>query len=70
MSCRHQGADALVGQKSAGKAECDRPIRFRQRLQGIGVKTQTLPAQAIIRDKDTWVSGSAGFELQSIRAGG
>jgi uncharacterized protein YbjQ (UPF0145 family) len=40
-----------------------------RKLQGIGVKTQTLPAQAIIRDKDTWLSGSGGFELTSIRAG-
>lgn len=40
-----------------------------RKLPGMGVKTQTLPAQAIIRDKDTWVSGSGGFELTSIRAG-
>jgi uncharacterized protein YbjQ (UPF0145 family) len=40
-----------------------------RKLQGMGVKTQTLPAQAIIRDKDTWLSGSGGFELTSIRAG-
>jgi uncharacterized protein YbjQ (UPF0145 family) len=40
-----------------------------RKLQGIGVKTQTLPPQAIIRDKDTWLSGSGGFELTSIRAG-
>jgi uncharacterized protein YbjQ (UPF0145 family) len=37
---------------------------------GMGVMTQALPAQAIIRDKDTWVSGSGGFDLTSIRAGG
>jgi uncharacterized protein YbjQ (UPF0145 family) len=40
-----------------------------RKLQGIGVKTQSLPPQAIIRDKDTWLSGSGGFELTSIRAG-
>ena len=39
-------------------------------LSGMGVKTQALPAQAIIRDKDTWLSGSGGFDLTSIRAGG
>jgi hypothetical protein len=33
------------------------------------VKTPALPAQAIIRDKDTWVNGSAAFEIQSLRAG-
>jgi uncharacterized protein YbjQ (UPF0145 family) len=41
-----------------------------RKLPGIGVKTQALPAQAIIRDKDTWLSGSGGFDLASIRAGG
>jgi uncharacterized protein YbjQ (UPF0145 family) len=41
-----------------------------QKLQGAGVKSQTLPAQAIIRDKDTWLSGFGGFDLQSTRAGG
>jgi uncharacterized protein YbjQ (UPF0145 family) len=40
-----------------------------RKLQGMAVKTQTLPAQAIIRDKDTWLSGSGGFDLTSIRAG-
>ena len=37
---------------------------------GMGVKTPALPAQAIIRDKDTWLSGSGGFDVTSIRAGG
>jgi uncharacterized protein YbjQ (UPF0145 family) len=41
-----------------------------RKLPGIGVKTAALPAQAIIRDKDTWVSGSGAFDLTSIRAGG
>jgi uncharacterized protein YbjQ (UPF0145 family) len=41
-----------------------------RKSSGMGVKTQTLPAQAIIRDKDTWVSGSGGFDLTSLRAGG
>jgi uncharacterized protein YbjQ (UPF0145 family) len=41
-----------------------------RRQSGMQVKTQNLPAQAIIRDKDTWVSGSGGFDLASIRAGG
>ena len=41
-----------------------------RKLTGMGVKTQTLPAQAIIRDKDTWLSGSGGFDLTAIRAGG
>jgi hypothetical protein len=36
----------------------------------MAVKTPTLPAQAIIRDKDTWLSGSGGFDLTQMRAGG
>jgi uncharacterized protein YbjQ (UPF0145 family) len=40
-----------------------------RRLQGMEVKTQLLPAQAIIRDKDTWLNGSGGFEIQTLRAG-
>jgi uncharacterized protein YbjQ (UPF0145 family) len=37
---------------------------------GMSVKTAALPAQAIIRDRDTWVNGSGSFDLSSIRAGG
>jgi hypothetical protein len=41
-----------------------------RKLQGMTVKTPALPAQAIIRDKDTWVNGASGLEIQSLRAGG
>jgi uncharacterized protein YbjQ (UPF0145 family) len=41
-----------------------------RKLAGVGVKTAALPAQAIIRDKDTWLSGWGGFDLTSSRAGG
>ncbi len=41
-----------------------------RQVQGLSVKTPALPAQAIIRDRDTWVSGSAGLESSQIRAGG
>jgi hypothetical protein len=41
-----------------------------RQLPGMDVKTQTLAAQAIIRDRDTWLSGSGGFDVTSIRAGG
>lgn len=37
---------------------------------GFTVQTPALPAQAIIRDKDTWISGSGGLNLQAGRAGG
>jgi uncharacterized protein YbjQ (UPF0145 family) len=41
-----------------------------RQAQGVSVKTPALPAQAIIRDRNTWVSGSAGLESVAIRAGG
>jgi hypothetical protein len=41
-----------------------------RKMTGVGVQTANLTAQAIIRDKDTWPSGSGGFDLQSTRAGG
>jgi uncharacterized protein YbjQ (UPF0145 family) len=41
-----------------------------RKLEGMAVKTALLPAQAIIRDKDTWLNGSSGFEIQTLRAGG
>jgi uncharacterized protein YbjQ (UPF0145 family) len=40
-----------------------------RKMQGIGVKTQALPAQAIVRDRDTWLSGFAGFESATLRGG-
>jgi len=40
-----------------------------RKLDGMKVATATLPAQAIIRDKDTWVNGVGGFEIQTLRAG-
>ncbi len=41
-----------------------------RKLEGIGVATASLPAQAIIRDKDTWLSGVGGFAPQLQRGGG
>jgi uncharacterized protein YbjQ (UPF0145 family) len=41
-----------------------------RKLAGMDVKTAALPAQAIIRDKDTWLNGTGGFEIQTLRAGG
>jgi uncharacterized protein YbjQ (UPF0145 family) len=40
-----------------------------RKMPGAAVQTAALPAQAIIRDKDTWLSGSGGFDPQSARAG-
>jgi uncharacterized protein YbjQ (UPF0145 family) len=69
-------ADEVVGIKTyivelgAGIVEIFAVGTAVRRLQGVGVKTASLPAQAIIRDKDTWLSGVGGFDLQSTRAGG
>ncbi len=41
-----------------------------KKLPGIAVATPALPPQAIIRDRDTWVSGDAAFDVESVRAGG
>ncbi len=40
-----------------------------RQAQGVSVATASLPAQAIIRDKDTWVSGDTGLDSAAIRAG-
>ncbi len=41
-----------------------------RKWSGVKVETPTLPVQAIIRDKDTWISGEGGFDMESVRAGG
>jgi uncharacterized protein YbjQ (UPF0145 family) len=69
------GADQVVGVKtyivelgaslieifSVGTAVCQ--------LQGPQVASQSLPAQAIIRDRDTWVDGDVSLDMTHIRAG-
>ena len=70
------GADQVVGIKTyiteigAGLIEFVAIGTAVRKLAGIAVATATLPPQAIIRDKDTWVSGAGGFDLQAARAGG
>ena len=34
-----------------------------RKVSGMGTATQMLPAQAIVRDKDTWMDGDTGFSL-------
>jgi uncharacterized protein YbjQ (UPF0145 family) len=69
------GADEVVGIKTyiveigSGLLEVVAIGTAVRKLPNINVETPELPVQAIIRDKDTWVSGSNGFDLQSIRAG-
>jgi uncharacterized protein YbjQ (UPF0145 family) len=70
------GADRVVGVKTyvvelgtslieifaVGTAVC--------RLEGPKVATAALPAQAIIRDRDTWIDGDIALDTTAIRAGG
>lgn len=70
------GADQVVGVKTyiteigSGLIEFVAIGTAVKKLAGVAVATPALPAQAIIRDKDTWVSGDGGFDLQAARAGG
>ncbi|MGN6424460.1 MAG: heavy metal-binding domain-containing protein [Asticcacaulis sp.] len=41
-----------------------------RKTAGMGVATQMLPAQAIVRDKDTWVDGDSGMMLLRQNEGG
>jgi uncharacterized protein YbjQ (UPF0145 family) len=69
------GAEEVVGTKTyiielgSGLVEIVAVGTAIRKLPGFGVATPSLPAQAIIRDKDTWLSGEGGFDLQSTRAG-
>jgi uncharacterized protein YbjQ (UPF0145 family) len=39
-----------------------------KKMPGFAVKTAMLPAQAIVRDKDTWIEGNIGFSLDRTEA--
>lgn len=70
------GAEEVIGTKTyivelgSGLIEVVAIGTAVRKLPGFSVQTPVLPSQAIIRDKDTWLSGDGGFEFQSIRAGG
>ena len=70
------GADEVIGIKTyivelgSSLVEIFAVGTAMRRMEGIAVRTPTLPVQAIIRDRDTWMSGFAGFESAEIRAGG
>lgn len=70
------GAEEIVGIKTyivelgSGLVEFVAVGTAVRKLADIRVTTPNLPAQAIIRDTDTWLSGEGGFTLQSTRAGG
>ena len=36
-----------------------------KKTAGVGVATPTLPVQAIVPDKDTWIDGDFGFQTGS-----
>jgi uncharacterized protein YbjQ (UPF0145 family) len=69
------GADEVVGIKTyivelgSGLIEFVAVGTAVRRMAGLAVATAALPAQAVIRDRDTWVSGEGGFDLQGTRAG-
>ncbi|MFL6697479.1 MAG: heavy metal-binding domain-containing protein [Vitreoscilla sp.] len=69
------GADRVVGIKTyiveigSGLIEFVAVGTAVRRMSGLAVATPALPPQAIVRDKDTWVSGEGGFDLQGTRAG-
>jgi len=58
-----------VGAKTYIAELTDRLVEFMTigtamtKVEGAGVSTPTLPAQAIIQDEDTWVGGYRGFRL-------
>ncbi|QGM47800.1 heavy metal-binding domain-containing protein [Methylocystis heyeri] len=63
------GAEEVIGVKTyiseigSGLVEFLAIGTAMTKLAGMAVKTPALPAQAIIRDKDTWVDGDFGFSL-------
>ncbi len=40
-----------------------------RKVDGLATQTEALPAQAIIRDRDTWVDGDLSFDPTTLRAG-
>jgi uncharacterized protein YbjQ (UPF0145 family) len=63
------GADQVVGVKTYIAEIGNGLVEFLaigtavKKMPGFGVKTAVLPAQAIIRDRDTWVDGAFGLSL-------
>jgi uncharacterized protein YbjQ (UPF0145 family) len=76
---KNLGADQVVGIKTyvielgASLIEIfavGTAVRQLEGVQGPKVASQSLPAQAIIRDRDTWIDGEIALDTTSIRAGG
>jgi uncharacterized protein YbjQ (UPF0145 family) len=69
------GADSVVGIKTyvvelgSNLIEIFAVGTAIQKVSGMTTATETLPAQAIIRDRDTWVEGDLSFDASTLRAG-
>jgi uncharacterized protein YbjQ (UPF0145 family) len=69
------GADSVVGIKTyvvelgSGLIEIFAVGTAIRKVEGITTATDTLPPQAIIRDRDTWIEGDLSFDASSLRAG-
>jgi len=69
------GADRVVGVKTyivelgSSLIEIFSVGTAVRQVEGPKVATASLPAQAIIRDRDTWVDGDVSFDTTVIRAG-
>jgi uncharacterized protein YbjQ (UPF0145 family) len=67
------GADEVVGVKtyinelSSSLIEIFAVGTAVRHAAGVAVQTSVLPSQAIIRDRDTWISGATGFDLSQLR---
>ncbi len=65
------GAEEVIGLKTyivelgSGMIEMIAIGTAVRKTSGVAVETPDLPVQAIIRDKDTWISGHAGFDLEN-----
>jgi uncharacterized protein YbjQ (UPF0145 family) len=63
------GSDEVVGVKTYIAELGSHLVEFLaigtavKKSGGVAVKTPTLPVQAIVEDKDTWIEGAFGFSL-------
>jgi len=69
------GAESVVGIKTyvielgANLIEIFAVGTAIQKVAGITTASEVLPAQAIIRDRDTWIDGDLSFDATGLRAG-
>jgi len=69
------GAESVVGIKTyvielgANLIEIFAVGTAIQKVTGITTASEALPAQAIIRDRDTWIDGDLSFDATGLRAG-